>query len=60
MLSKYTIKCVGLPSKKTSNLLCQVKDDFGLKTPGIYTIHCINEVYIGQTSHPIETRIKEQ
>jgi hypothetical protein len=48
MLSKYTIKCVGLPPKKTSNLLHQVQDDFGLKTPGIYTIHCKCEVYIGQ------------
>ena len=58
MLSKYTIKYVGLPPKKTSNLLCQVKDDFGLKTPGIYTIHCKCELYIGQTSCPTETRIE--
>jgi len=58
MLSKQTIKCVGLPPKKTSNLLRQVQDDFGMKTPGIYTIHCKCEVYIGQTSRSIETRIK--
>jgi predicted GIY-YIG superfamily endonuclease len=37
-----------------------VKDDLGLKTPGVYSIPCeCGQVYIGQTGRSIDTRIKE-
>jgi predicted GIY-YIG superfamily endonuclease len=37
-----------------------VKDDLGLKTPGVYSIPCEwGQVYIGQTGRSIDTRIKE-
>jgi hypothetical protein len=37
-----------------------VKDDLGLKTPGVYSVPCeCGQVYIGQTDRSIETRIKE-
>jgi hypothetical protein len=37
-----------------------VKDDLGLRTPGVYSIPCVcGQVYIGQTGQSIETRIKE-
>jgi hypothetical protein len=37
-----------------------VKDDLGLKTPGVYSIPCeCGQVYIGQTGRSINTRIKE-
>jgi hypothetical protein len=37
-----------------------VKDDLGLKTPGVYSVPCkCGEVYIRQTGCSIETRVKE-
>jgi predicted GIY-YIG superfamily endonuclease len=37
-----------------------VKDDLGLKTPGVYSVPCeCAQVYIGQTGRSIETRVKE-
>jgi hypothetical protein len=37
-----------------------VKDNLGLKTPGVYSIPCeCGQVYIGRTSRSIDTRIKE-
>jgi len=37
-----------------------VKDDLGLRTPGVYSISCeYSQVYIEQTGSSIETRIKE-
>jgi hypothetical protein len=43
-----------------SSLLCPLKDELGLRTPEVYTIHrkC-DQVYIRQTGRSIETRIKE-
>jgi hypothetical protein len=38
-----------------------MKDDLGLKTPGVYSITCeCGQVYIGQTGRSIDTRIKER
>jgi hypothetical protein len=37
-----------------------VKDDLGLKTPGVYSVPCeCSQVYIGQTGRSVETRVKE-
>jgi hypothetical protein len=60
MLAKHNIRSVGLPPKKISNFLRPVKDDLGLRTPGVYGIPCdCGQVYIRQTGRSIETRIKE-
>jgi hypothetical protein len=48
------------PSRKVISFLWPVKDDLGFKTAGVYSIPCKHgEVYIGQTGHSTETRIKE-
>jgi len=36
MLAKLNIKWVGLPPRKISSLFRHVKDDLGLRTPGVY------------------------
>jgi hypothetical protein len=50
VLSRHYIKTVDLPSRKVTKFLQFVKDDFGLKTRGVYGIVC---------ECSIETRIKE-
>jgi hypothetical protein len=41
-------------------MLRSVKDDLGLKVPGVYRISCeCGKVYVGQTGRSIETRCKE-
>jgi hypothetical protein len=51
---------VGLPLRKIASYLRPVKDDLGLKTPGMYSILCeCGKVYIGQTGRSIDTRIME-
>jgi hypothetical protein len=60
LLSGHIIKYVGLSPKKIPGFLRLVKDDLGLKTPGVYNVHCeCGQVYIGQTGRSIETRVKE-
>jgi hypothetical protein len=60
LLSRHNIKSVALPPKKISSFLCTVKDDMGLKTPGVYSVPCERGlVYIGQMGRSIEIRIKE-
>jgi hypothetical protein len=60
MLSRHNIKSVGLLPRKIASFLPPVKDDLGLKTPGVYSIPCkCGQVYIGQTGRSIDTRIKE-
>jgi hypothetical protein len=60
MLAKHNIKSVGLPPRKISSFLRPVKDNLGLRTPGVYSIPCeCSQVYIRQTSRSINTRIKE-
>jgi hypothetical protein len=50
LLSRHNIKSVGLPLRKIPQFLL-VKDDLGLKTPGIYSVFCKHgRVYIGQLS----------
>jgi hypothetical protein len=54
------MKAVSIPSRKMSSFLQFVTDDLGLKTPGAYrTLWECNQVYIGQTGHLIDTRLKE-
>jgi hypothetical protein len=38
MLARHNIKSVGLPPRKISSFLRPVKDDLGLRTPGVYNI----------------------
>jgi hypothetical protein len=46
MLSRH-IKSVGLSPRKVVSFLRPVKDDLGLKTPGVYSIPCkCGQVYI--------------
>jgi hypothetical protein len=46
---------------KLSSLLRPVKDHLELQTPGIYRIPCeCGRVYIGQTGHSVDIRLKEQ
>jgi hypothetical protein len=60
MLSRHSSKSVGLPPRKITSLLWPMKDDLGLNTPGVYNIPCkCGQVYIGQTSHSIEIRVKK-
>jgi hypothetical protein len=60
MLSRHNIKSVGFPSRKIASFLRPVKDDLGLKTPGMYSILCeCGQVYTGQTGCSIDTRNKE-
>jgi hypothetical protein len=40
VLARHNIKSVGLPHMKLSSLLRPVKDHLGLRTPGVYRIHC--------------------
>jgi hypothetical protein len=58
LLSRHNIKFVGLPPKIPSYLRL-VMDNLGLKTPGVYSAPCeCGQIYIGQTGHAIETRVK--
>jgi hypothetical protein len=42
------------------HFLQPVKDNLGLKTPGVYSMSCeCGQVYISQTTRSIETRVKE-
>jgi hypothetical protein len=60
VLALHNIKSVGLPPRKLSGFLWPVKDDLGLRTPGVYSIPCeCGQVYIGQTGHSVDTRLKE-
>jgi hypothetical protein len=60
MLAKLNINSVALPPRKISNFLPPVKDELGLKIPGIYRIPCeCGKVYIGQSGRTVHLRIKE-
>jgi hypothetical protein len=60
VLSWHNIKSVGLPPKKESSFLRPVKDNLGLRTPGVYRTPCeCGKVYIGQTGRSVGARLKE-
>jgi hypothetical protein len=51
---------VGLPPKKVSSFIRPVKDNLGLRTPGVYRNPCeCGKVYVGQTGRSVDTRLKE-
>jgi hypothetical protein len=56
----HNIKSVGLPPRKISSFIQLVKDDLGLRTPGVYSIPCeCGQVYIGQIGRSTDIRFKE-
>jgi hypothetical protein len=58
-LIQYQV-CGRLPHRKVSSFLLLLKDNLGLRTPGIYRISCeCDRVYTGQTGHSVGTRLKE-
>jgi hypothetical protein len=60
VLAWQNIKSVGLPHIKLSSLLHPVKDNLGLKKPGVSKISCeCGKVYIGQTGCSLDIRLKE-
>jgi predicted GIY-YIG superfamily endonuclease len=60
ILRRHNIKTIHRPPSKIRNLLRPVKDDLGLKTPGVYCIPCeCGKTYIGQTGRTVEHRCKE-
>jgi hypothetical protein len=60
LVAKYNIKTVHIPKKKNRHMLRTVKDDLGLKVPGMYHIPCeCGKVYVSQTGRSIEARCKE-
>lgn len=55
------IKSISLPPRKIYSYVPTVKDAFGLRTLGIYSVPCeCDPVYIGQRDQSIQIRIKEQ
>jgi hypothetical protein len=51
---------MGVPPKKIPSFLWPLKDDVGLKAPGVYRVSCnCGQVYVGQIGHSIKTRIKK-
>jgi hypothetical protein len=40
LLCRHIIKSIGLLTEKISSFLQPVKDDLGLKTVGVYSVHC--------------------
>ncbi|KAJ4447183.1 hypothetical protein ANN_09184 [Periplaneta americana] len=60
LLYKHGIKAIHKPPPKIRNKVRSVKDDQGLRVPGIYRILCECEAaYIGQTGRTITTRLSE-
>jgi hypothetical protein len=60
LLAKYNIKTIHVQRKKNIRMFRPVKDDLGLKDPGLYRIPCeCGEVYVGQTGRSTEARCKE-
>jgi hypothetical protein len=58
--NKISIKTVHIPRKKNMQMLRPVKDDLGLKLPGVYQIPCeCGKVCVGQTGRSIKARCKE-
>jgi hypothetical protein len=59
-LAKHNSKSVGLPLRKISSFLHPVKDDLGLRTPGVYSISCeCGQAYIRPKSNYMDRLIRE-
>jgi hypothetical protein len=51
---------MGLPHTKLSSLFRSVKDNLGLRTPGVYKIpYECGMIFVGQTGHSMDIRLKE-
>jgi hypothetical protein len=60
VLSLHNMKSMALPSQEIAGFLRPVKDNLGLRIPGVYRIPCeCGKVYIGQTGHSMDARLKE-
>jgi hypothetical protein len=59
MPAKHNTKSDGLLPRKISSLH-PVKNDLGMRTPGVYSIPCkCSQAYNGQSGRSIQTRMKE-
>jgi hypothetical protein len=60
VLFSYNIKSAGLLPRKISGFLQPVKNDMGLRTPGVYSIPCeCCKFYIKQTGCSIYIKLKK-
>ena len=60
ILGRHNIKTVHLPPRKLGTHLTRIKDQLGLRTPGVYRVPCeCGATYIGETGRAIDTRISE-
>jgi len=60
MLAKYKIKSFAIPPRKISSYMSPIKDEPGIRTPGLYRMPCeCGKVYIGQSGRSIKLRIEE-
>jgi hypothetical protein len=49
LLAKHNIKTIHIPQTKNMHMLRPVKDELGLKVPGVYRIPCeCGKVYVGR------------
>jgi hypothetical protein len=60
LLVRFNLRTVHIPPERTTHLLRQMKDDLGLKVPGIYInpYKCFT-MYVEQRGCAIEVRYKE-
>jgi transposase len=60
VLFRHKVKSVGLSPKKVSSFLRPVKENLGLRTPGVYRIPCeCGKVFIRQTGRSVDAILKE-
>ncbi|XP_046400913.1 uncharacterized protein LOC124167151 [Ischnura elegans] len=60
ILLRHNLQVIHRPPKKIRDGLVRVKDDLGLRVPGVYHIPCeCGLAYVGETSRTVEARIKE-
>jgi hypothetical protein len=50
ILAKYNIKCVSLQPRKNSSLFHLVKDDLGVRTPGVLQ----HTLWVWSVAHPTD------
>jgi hypothetical protein len=65
LVAKYNIKTVHIPQKKNIHMLRPVKDDLGLKVPGVYRIpcecgkRCKEHIRHVRLKHPVKSAVAE-
>jgi predicted GIY-YIG superfamily endonuclease len=56
----FNINMVGHTPRELSSFLQHIKGNLALQMPDVYSITCkCGRVYIGQTGHSLQTRVKE-